>query len=289
MDEPVFHNLLQTVQADRSQGASQLARRSLQLMAQSAQRAPADTTGELLKLLVSRCDRLIAARPSMAPIANLLGEWKAGLTRLDMSSLPEIRTSATDNALMLIRQSEQALQETVENAVAYIGSDKTLITHSLSSTVLQVLLSVAKRNIRVIVSESRPLNEGHQLARRLAEAGIPTQLITDAQLGLFVPKAGLALLGADSLLSDGSLVNKAGSYLLALAAHDNGVPVCVCCESFKRRKQTEEPAALEEMDAAELHAPSLSGVRVRNIYFDITPARLIDCWIDERGVHAACT
>ena len=98
----------------------------------------------------------------------------------------------------------------------------------------------------------------------------------------------MVLIGADSILADGSVINKAGTYVLALVAHDQGVPVYVCAESCKRRPlQLPEPA-LEEMDPAELSPgePSLGPhVRVRNIYFDRTPARLISGWIDEHGVR----
>jgi len=286
MDDRAFETALNELRTDRVQGASELARCCLDLLAQSAQAVPASEGSELLGVLARRCDRLAAARPSMAPIQNLLAVWKSSLTRLDKSSLPALRSTVADKAQDGIRQSKHAMVKVVENGAEYIGSGKTIITHSLSSTVLGVLERLKDRNIRVIATESRPLNEGHILVRRLSEWGISTQLITDVQLGLFVAQADLALLGADSLLPDGSLVNKAGSYLLALAAHDRGVPLYVCCESFKQRKEGMGKLELEEMEARELGAPNLPGVRVRNIYFDITPARLIGRWIDETGVHA---
>ena len=139
--------------------------------------------------------------------------------------------------------------------------------------------------MRHVSTEARPLNEGYLRASRLAEREIPAELITEAQMGLAVARADIALVGADTLLRDGSLVNKAGTYLLALAARDKGVPFCVCCESFKRSRVQAGEAGLEEMDMAELSAPDLPGIRIRNVYFDITPARLISRWIDETGVH----
>ena len=286
MDDQAFETALMEIRTDRLRGASELARRCLGLLAQSAHAAPASECSELLSMLERRCDRLTAARPSMAPIQNLLTEWKFSLSQLDDSSLPALRSAAADRARDGIRQSKWAVERVVENAADYIGTGKTIITHSLSSTVLGVLEKFKDREIRVVATESRPLNEGHILARRLSEWDISTQLITDVQLGLFVAQANLALLGADSLLPDRSLVNKVGSYLLALAAQDRGVPLYVCCESFKRRKEEMGESELEEMEASELEAPSLQGVRVRNIYFDITPARLISCWIDETSVQA---
>ena len=73
--------------------------------------------------------------------------------------------------------------------------------------------------------------------------------------------------------------------MLALAAREQGVPFYVCCESFKWHEAGEPPPELEEMAPAELGVPAWPGVTVRNVYFDITPARLVSVWIDETGVR----
>lgn len=70
------------------------------------------------------------------------------------------------------------------------------------------------RNIKIIISESRPLYEGRTVAEKIAKLGLSVTLITDAQIGLFVENADMALVGADSILPNGDLVNKAGTYLL---------------------------------------------------------------------------
>jgi translation initiation factor 2B subunit (eIF-2B alpha/beta/delta family) len=119
------------------------------------------------------------------------------------------------------------MERVVSNTVDFVGTAKTIMTHSLSSTVLNVFEKLQDSRIAALVTESRPLNEGYILARRLSEWCIPTQLITDAQMGLFAAQADMALVGADSLLADGSLLNKTGSYLLALAAQDAKIPFCV--------------------------------------------------------------
>ena len=75
--------------------------------------------------------------------------------------------------------------------------EQTIVTHSFSSTILTALQSLPAHDIHVIVTESRPLYEGRRVAARLSERAIPTTVITDAQIGLFVPQADIALLGAD--------------------------------------------------------------------------------------------
>jgi len=285
MDDQEFETALAELTADRKHGASELARRCLDTLSRSAGNASATDGDELAQLLKRRCDRLIGCRPSMAPIRNLLAEWRLDLDSRTGLSLQALRAAAMNTADDLIRRSGEAVQQTVAHAVEQIGDGKRIITHSLSSTVLAVFERLKDRKVQAVITESRPLNEGYLLASRLAEWEIPTELITEAQMGLAVAQADLALVGADTLLPDGSLVNKAGTYLLALAARDRGVPFWVCCESFKRIRERGWETELEEMDATELSAPDLPGTRIRNRYFDITPARLISLWIDEKGIY----
>ena len=105
-------------------------------------------------------------------------------------------------------------------------------------------------------------------------------------MGLFVQHADVALVGADTIANDGSVINKAGTYLLALAARDKGIPFYVCCESFKYSQLAAAAIPLEDHDPAELNAPRLPNIKPHNIYFDITPAPLISVWVTERGMYS---
>ncbi|MCB1669797.1 MAG: hypothetical protein R3F41_08710 [Gammaproteobacteria bacterium] len=129
---------------------------------------------------------------------------------------------------------------------------------------------------RLEVTESRSGYEGRQLAAFAADLGIPVTFITDAQIALFVPTADKVVVGADTVLADGSIINKSGTTLMALAAHYYGVPFYVCAESFKQ--SSDNQLSLEEMQAAELGYRQ-PGVKVRNVYFERVPAELITHWI----------
>ena len=99
-------------------------------------------------------------------------------------------------------------------------------------------------------------------------------------------QAEAVLVGADAVLADGAVVNKAGTYLLALAAQDHRLPFYVACESLKVSGEHvwRAPVALEEKEPEEVLPKSMSGVRVRNVYFDRTPAVLVTSVITEDGV-----
>ena len=281
MDDEEFKRRLEELIEDRHSGASELARLGLEIAAQCAQSAEVKKTIELRHYLAERAEALGAARPSMSPLKNLMEEWKESLEVLP-DEVNEARVTATENAMHLAEQSTKASFEAAALTSALVGDNKTIITHSFSSTVLEVFHLLKNRSVRAIVPESRPLCEGGDLAEHLSQWDIPTTYITDAQVGLFAARADVAIVGADTMLADGSTINKAGTSLLAMAAHAEKVPFYVCCESFKLCQQ-EEPPALEEMSPAELSTTQWPGVSVSNIYFDITPAHLITGWCTERG------
>jgi translation initiation factor eIF-2B subunit delta len=220
----------------------------------------------------------------MAPIANLLKIFRQNIEKSKDHPPLEAREKCADAARQIIKTSIIATKKTVKNAAALIGNNKTIFTHSYSSTVLQTFTHLSRQNLKVIITEARPLCEGYKLAEKLSELQIPTTLITDAQAGLFVRKADMVLVGADSILSDFSTVNKAGTYLIALSAYDNNIPFYVCCEKYKQILPNSEQPELEIMNPAELKAPVLPYVSVENIYFEITPAKFITGWINEDGV-----
>src|SRR5574337_568203 len=80
--------------------------------------------------------------------------------------------------------------------------------------------------VMVWVSETRPRNQGLLTAWELAESGVPHRLIADNAAGLLLARGAvdLVITGADRVAANGDAANKVGTYLKALAAHDNGVP-----------------------------------------------------------------
>jgi ribose 1,5-bisphosphate isomerase len=280
-----FNLVLAEIRDDRTHGASELARRCLRILAEAARGQSTDSVAELRERLLALSVELAQTRPSMAPVQNLLRRWREALTFAEEADLATARRMAVERVEVLIAASRQAVTDCAARAAELLGSGQTVMTHSLSSTVMEVCRLLKDQGLRMIVTESRPLMEGCRLAEQLSTWGVPTTYVTDAQMGLFIVEADAVLVGADSVLADGAVVNKAGTYLLALAARDRGVPFYVCCESFKWRAAGQPPPELEEMASAELETPDWAGVTVRNVYFDLTPARLVSAWIDETGVR----
>lgn len=288
MDDAEFRRVCRRqLVEDRVSGASQLARKALDNLAELAGSCAAEQPPELRRALLECAEELQYARPNMAPIFNLVQRWVDRVEQLEGDDIDALRRDAARIAQELGDASIRAVDDAADRATRLIGEDAVVITHSMSSTVQAAFRALAPQGVQAIVTESRPGLEGRGQAQQLDHFGVPVTFITDAQAGHFARRATVALVGADMLLADGSLVNKAGTYLLALAARDSGIPFYVCCEGFKQVPYGSAGFVLEELDPAELDAPRGRNITPHNVYFDLTPARLIDAWITEDEVRRA--
>jgi len=162
--------------------------------------------------------------------------------------------------------------------------------------------------IHVWVDETRPRNQGAKLTSyELNEEQIPNTIITDNTGGILMQRGevDICIVGTDRTLSTGDVCNKIGTYLKALAAHDNNVPFYVALPSstidwnikdFKEipieERNSEELSHAEGMDEEGnvkkvLIYPKKS--KAKNLAFDITPAKYVTGLITEKGICEAST
>jgi translation initiation factor eIF-2B subunit delta len=109
------------------------------------------------------------------------------------------------------------------------------------------------------------------------------EVVPDAACGAFVADVGAVVMGADTVLTDGSVVNKVGSFPLALVAREAGLPVYVLAETLKIAAP-QFRLVLEPLEWPEMSAEAAPGVRVRTLAFERVPSHLITAIISEDGV-----
>jgi len=276
---------LQNIRDDQEHGAAFLAREALRTRRAGVESGPAESREQLREHFLAAALRLTGVRPSMPAICHLVVRATEMLRDHYKSDLPVQRLQARliEGLEGLIDASRKAHEETVQYAADLLLKDAAnVLTFSWSSNVQDTLVRAAARLQHVYVAEARPLCEGRELARVLGEAGISTTLITDAAMGWALERVGLCLVGADGVLQDGSLINKTGSYLLALAAKGSKIPFYSICETFKYHVGA-VPYEAERKAPEEVSEP-LPGVEVSNVYFESVPPDLIQGYITELGV-----
>lgn len=161
--------------------------------------------------------------------------------------------------------------------------------------------------VHVWVDETRPRNQGASLtAWELNKEGVPHTVIADNTGGHLMQHGlvDLVITGTDRTARSGDVANKIGTYLKALAAHDNDVPFYVALPSSTidwrvrdgvkdipiEQRSSEEvthlTGATADGDVATIRVTP-EGSPAANYAFDVTPARLVTGLITERGICEA--
>jgi len=262
--KPEIRAAVKEIRSDRERGARQLALATLEALRAVA----TGCTGEEFR---ESARALALARPMMAATQNAVAwAWSRYLDTGDARA-------AVDDVIEAI----EAAPDGMAAAACRVVPTGTLMTYSYSSSVIELLGRLKPR--RVIVSETRPSHEGVRMARELAAQGISMTLITEAQMALFAQEADAVIVGADTILPEGDLINRIGTRLVALAARDAGVPLYSISETLKVAAPSEPiPFAPEEGKAREVCGEKW--LEVRNVYYELTPARLVTAYVTETGL-----
>jgi translation initiation factor 2B subunit (eIF-2B alpha/beta/delta family) len=220
----------------------------------------------------------------MAAISNVVNILLFHIKQISgkVSTFDKLKELFYYEVILLKKRTNEDLMRMKKIVQEHVES-KIIFTHSYSSTIIEAMTMSHPR--RVIVTESRPLMEGKKTAEQLLENGILVTLITEAETGLFIKDAELILVGADSILSDGTIINKVGTYPIALIAHIHKIPFYVVCDTLKFNPfANSKNVKLESRISDEILRSQKKNITVQNIVFDITPPDLVKGVITENGV-----
>jgi methylthioribose-1-phosphate isomerase len=261
---------------------------------------------------------LISCRPTAVNLSRAVGYV---MEKLKNEAEENARECALNAALEFCRQESENCRLIGEHGLSLIeeiskrkqGQPVNILTHCNAGWLASIDYGTATAPIykahlsgipvHVWVDETRPRNQGSRLtAWELGQAGVPHTLITDNAGGHLMQHGmvDIVIIGSDRTSLNGDVANKIGTYLKALAAFDNNIPLYSAFPSSTfdfgiRDGLTEIP--LEERDPEEVtHIEGLTGGKIEkvricpdntgsvNFAFDVTPARLITGLITEKGI-----
>jgi methylthioribose-1-phosphate isomerase len=273
-------------------------------VALAARQSRAKTREQLETYTKEAALRMKAARPTAVNLAWAVDRVMAVLSDASLNGVDEIREGMLAAAQKIADEDVVINKRLGEFGAALIKDGDTILHHCNTGglatvdwgTALGVIRSAHDqgKRIHVLLDETRPRLQGARLsAWELNELGIPFDVIVDGAAGSFLQagEANLVLVGSDRTAANGDVVNKIGTYGLAVLARENGVPFypVVPTSTIDLSLASGDLIPIEERSAEEVRAPF--GVELfpaaypaRNPAFDVTPAKYVSGIVTEFGV-----
>ncbi|MFO7619211.1 MAG: S-methyl-5-thioribose-1-phosphate isomerase [Thermoplasmata archaeon] len=269
-------------------GAGRIARSAAAALGEFASDAKDMGLEEFLKGLSAAAERLISTRPTAISLHNGVRITLKGVDK--QPDFESARKLVISNAETFVNNSNSAVERIGQHAPALLTKPGKAITICNSTAAVTALVSChrAGKVTGVYACETRPKRQGLITARELSEAGVPVTLIVDSAMRYVMPEVSIAFVGTDTLESDGSVINKIGTHLLAATARDFKVPFYACAETYKflpaskigRRVEIERRSSREIVANTEIPG----GVEIFNPVFDRVPPELVTGIITENGI-----
>ena len=273
-------------------------------IALAAQEINADDYDSFVRKLGPVFETLLATRPTAVNIRWAVERMRAFLERNKDEKVQKLRE-------LLIEESKRVLEEDIkinraigEWGAQFIHNGDAVLTHcnagSLATggygtaTAPMLVAREQGKKFSVVADETRPVLQGARLtAWELMQEGIPVTLITDNAAGALMKRGeiSLAIVGTDRTVLNGDVANKIGTYTVAVMCKEHNIPFFVAAplSSIDFSIPSGDLIPIEERSPEEVTyifgtcriAPE--GVRVRNLAFDVTPAKYVTAIITEKG------
>ena len=275
-------------------------------LALAARESASTSTSGLLADLKAASAILKAARPTAVNLAWAVDRVLRSLMSPDVRTVDELRRVVLEEAQRIADEDVEINKRMAGHGATLIDDGDTIIHHCNTGALATVDWGTALgairaaweqgKKIHVLVDETRPRLQGARLtAWELEQYGIPYEIISDNMSGYFLRtgKAQKVLFGADRVAANGDVANKIGTYMLALAAHDNGVPAysVVPTSTIDLSLAHGGLIPIEERNSDEVLGIQFHGepiapknAKARNPAFYVTPNRLITGIVTENGV-----
>jgi translation initiation factor eIF-2B subunit beta len=207
---------------------------------------------------------------------------------------PELKQTVMEAIQEIMTELEDLHRNINDQATQHIHAGEVILTYGKSKTVEYFLKAAhaKKRTFQVVVCEDGPMYGGHEMAKALAEAGIDTIVIHDSAVFAIMARVNKVLLSSHAVLANGGLVTSSGANLVAMAAHNNSVPVvCITgmfklCPMFPHEGQdtlNDLISPSNVLDLAEMGDELLSDVELINPVHDYIKPEHISLYVTNQG------
>lgn len=157
------------------------------------------------------------------------------LAKLDTKTFEECKNIMLHRGQLFLKKLMEARGKVAKSAAGFIVDGSRVLTHSKSRVVLHAMKEAARANKRfeVFITISSPDSSGLEMCRLLEEENISCTVILDSAVGYVMEKVDMVMVGAEGVVESGGIINKVGSYTMAICARELKKPFYVLTESFK--------------------------------------------------------
>ncbi len=212
-------------------------------------------------------------------------EWSLKHREWTPSKFPGIVQEISDEFVEMFREARRKI---IEVGTKRIIDGSRVLTHCHSSAVREVLRTASKNGVdfELFLTETRPRYQGRITAREMVEAGVKATMLVDSAVRTVLRRVDIVLVGSDAITSEGNVINKIGTSLIALAAQEARTPFYVATELFKIDPQTihGDFEVIEERSPDEVWIDPPDGLKIRNPACDVTRREYFHGIICEEGM-----
>jgi ribose 1,5-bisphosphate isomerase len=284
---PAIEKTIRDIRALRIQGSTSISESGVKCLKIAAKGSRAKNKREFISELQKVVESVSKARITEPALRNAL---KYVMVRVNLhDNFPTIKEYTQQVCDNYLKQLSEVVKMIADIGSEIIDQGDVILTHCHSENVTAILLEAKRRGkkFRVIVTETRPMYQGIMTAKELSKAGIEVTFVVDSAIGFVMKDVKKVLVGCDAIFVDGSIVNKIGTFPIAVMARDFGKPFYVAGGTYKFATETVmgKVEIIEKRNPKEVWDPKeLPGVEIVNPAFDITPARFIKDLITEKGM-----
>ncbi|MFW9864755.1 MAG: translation initiation factor eIF-2B [Candidatus Thorarchaeota archaeon] len=278
------------------QGATNVAINAIQFLSNYANRLKSENVERCFKDLYKAVDILVDTRPTEPAMKNGL---KYIMNKLEQERV-NCYSEFISDLIEKYKEEYHGMLQSAKKRIAIIGARRIpavekkfiVMTHCHSSLVTGILLEAKRenKNFKVVNTETQPRLQGRKTAKELINSGIEVIHVVDSAMRWAVRhfQVNLIIIGADSITSEGTIINKIGSRLLALVAHEEHIPFYVASPLLKYNPETNLGIleTIEMREPKEVWENPPKGIEVLNPAFETVSRRYIDGLITEAGIFA---
>lgn len=270
------------------QGARNVAIAAIKTMETFAMETKAKDKKEFLKELSKAKEILFASRETEPLMRNAV-RWIISQVEIsEERKVSELAERVSFASQKFLENLEDSKEKIAEIGAKRIRDNSIILTHCHSSTVTHLLKRARQKGktFEIISTETRPLFQGRITAKEMLELGVKTTFIVDSAARFFMNQVDIVIVGADAITSEGNVINKIGTSMIALEAQEARTPFYVVSELLKFDPETMygDYEKIEERPTDEIWKDKPKNLIIRNPAFDVTRRDFIHGIICEEGI-----